>query len=118
MEDPTSISNTTGSLGLPPSAPSIARKSHTHTSESSPKQSALSLAKEEDHHLSPTSSQFLDLIEKFKNHPLAPAQDLVPTNENPRIDAIKRAEEFLLKDSWPSQETLDCLAHILTENFE
>lgn len=118
MEDATPISNHQSSLGLPSSAPSIARKSHIHTSENSPKESALSLAKEKDHHLSPTSSHLLELIDKFKNHPLRDSQDLVPTNENPRIDAIKRAEELLLKDSWPSQETLDCLAHILSEQFE
>ncbi len=118
MEDPTPISNTPGSLGLSSSASSIARKSAANTSATKPKDLTPLLKNEEDDHLSPTSSQFLDLIEKFKSHPLAPAQDLVPTNENPRIDAIKRAEELLLKDSWPSQETLDCLAHMLAEQFE
>lgn len=117
MEDST-IHSAQSSLARAAVSPTIAKSAQVQSQEVKPKSPVVSSEKQETQGFSPTSAQFLELLEKFKQHPLADNQDLSPTNEHPRIDAIKRAEELLLNDTWPSQETLDTLARVLAEQFD
>lgn len=66
-----------------------------------------------------SSSDFLNLLDQLKAYP-SPSPELSPSSspQNPRIAAIKRGEELILKDGWPSAEDLNQVSLILGEHFE
>lgn len=121
MEDLTPLSSSSPSLGLHPSSAAKAKKLQDTNLESSLSQSKKGAPETGDIHTAlETSSLFLDALAKLKMHPAPEAQEIPPnfSSEHPRIEAIKRGEELLLKEGWPSAEDLDQVAHILGEQFE
>ncbi len=121
MEDSAPLSSSYSPSRTPPAISSKAKKlqqTASHSTLSSPG----SLQNKEEHCKASlkSSSHFLDLLEQLKTYPSPTNQALSPSPspENPRIEAIKRGEELLLKEGWPSAEDLDQVAHILGEHFE
>lgn len=121
MEDSAPLSSSSPSLSLHPSTAAKAKKLQDTRME--PSLCASQTGPTEKADTPPalqTSALFLDALEKLKMHPAPAVQELKPppSPEHPRIEAIKRGEELLLKEGWPSAEDLDQVAHILGEHFE
>ncbi len=121
MEDLNPLSSSAPSLGLHSSSSAKAKKLQDTSTERALSQSKKNHIEEKSLNAPlKHSSHFLDLLEKLKTHPTPAVQELKPppSPEHPRIEAIKRGEELLLKEGWPSAEDLDQVAHILGEQFE